>query len=133
MSPQEAFKIGFLLGCADQGLDTETTHGLVKRASRVLGEMIEAPGRIAASVMPAVLNAGLLASVGIPIAGGAGIGWAAAKLTDDDSNVDETKSDEILAEYQRLTDQARRQAAMKKLRGQSTMGLRRPLTAGVAA
>ncbi len=135
MSPQEAFKVGFLLSCADRGLSAEATHALVKRAvagiGNVVGEMIEAPGRFVSAVGPTVLNAGLLAAVGLPIAAGAGTGWAAAKLTDDDSNVDEAKTDEILAEYQRLTDQARRQAAMKQLTGQPTLGLKRPVTAGV--
>lgn len=137
MSPQEAFKVGFLLGCADRGLDAAQTHALVKQAvgglGNVIGELIEAPGRVISSVGPHVLNAGLLAGVGLPIAAGAGTGWAAAKLTDDDTNLDEAKADELLAEYQRLTDQAKRQAAVKQLRGRPTLGLKRPLAAGAVA
>lgn len=141
MSPQEAFKIGFLLSCADRGLTPEATHALVKEGlakqalglGNVVGEMIEAPGRVLSAIGPTAINAGLLAGIGIPIAAGAGTGWAAAKLTDDDSNVDEAKTDEILAEYQRLTDQARRQTAMKQLTGQPTLGLKRPISAGMAA
>lgn len=127
MSPREAFKAGFLLGCVDRGVDPAGAHALVKQAlgagaGKVLGEVVEAGGRGLASLVPTALNAGLLAAVGLPIAAGAGTGWAAAKLTDDDTNVDEAKSDEVLAELQRLTDQARRQAAVKALRGQSTLG-----------
>lgn len=134
MSPREAFKAGFLLSCADKGMTADEAHALVKKAfgpgaGNVVGELIEAPGRIISSVGPGLMGAGALAAIGLPIAAGAGVGWGAAKLTDDDSNVDEAKTDELLAEYQRLTDQARRQIAMKQLRGQPTVGLRRPLGA----
>jgi hypothetical protein len=120
MSPPEAFKAGFLLGCADLGLSAAETHALVKRAigpgaGKVIGEMIEAPGRVLSSVGPAVLNAGLAAAIGLPVLAGGTAGWAAAKLRDDDTDVDAAKADELVAEYQRLADQARRQAAAKAL------------------
>jgi hypothetical protein len=142
MSPQESFKFGFLLGCTEMGLDTQQSHTLVKQAlggiGNVLGEMIEAPGRIISSIGPHVMNAGLLLGAGLPIAAGGAGGWALAKATEDDSNVDEAKADEVLAEYQRLTDQAKRQVALKRFRGQATVGgLHRPLSPvpanGVAA
>ncbi len=129
MSPNESFKIGFLLGCADLGLDTDQTHALVKTAvaktaglGTIAGEMIEAPGRLVANMGPMAAQLGLLAGVGVPMAAGAGTGWAAAKLTDDDTDVDQAKADELLAEYRRLTDQANRQVAMKQFKGLPTHG-----------
>jgi len=130
MSPQEGFKIGFLLACADRGLDAEEAHGLVKRAFAGLDSVLDLPGRALSALGPTAAQTAILAGVGLPIAAGAGTGWAAAKLTDDDSNVEEAKTDEVLAEYQRLTDQARRQAAVKQLKSQPTLGLKRPLHLG---
>ncbi len=130
MTPREAFKVGFLAYCAERGLGADEVGALVKRAS-IFGEVVRAPLRLASSVAPTALNAALIGAIGLPIVAGAGTGWAAAKLTDDDSDVDAARSDEILAEYQRLTDQARRQSALKALQGQSTLGLNRSL-AGAA-
>lgn len=125
MSPQEAFKFGFYARCAEEGLTSEQTLARIKTASlgTIAGELIEGPFRLMSHMGPAAAQAALVAGIGLPIAGGLAMGYAGAKATDDDSNIEEAKADEILSEYQRLTDHARRQALVKQMRGQSTLSL----------
>lgn len=124
MTEREAFQAGFLLKCAEDGLSAEETRARIKAAfnwAYPLGEMIEAPGRVLSAVGPPALYGTAALGIGGPIALGIGGGYAAAKLTDDDSDVGAAKQEETIAEYQRLADQARRQAAIKALRGRPTL------------
>jgi hypothetical protein len=68
---------------------------------------------VAGNVMP-VATAAL---IGGPIAAGVGAGYLASNLKEKHTDVDEAKNDEMLAEYERLTDAARRQTFMKSLPG----------------
>lgn len=142
LTPVQAFKTAFLLRCADEGLTLEQTHARVKQAlhatapaekaasllSRTLlggtgGAAVGgAPGAVigasASAAAPAALSAApwaLALGLGIP----AGLGWAGGKMLaetrKDPLTVDEAKTNEELAEIQRLTDRAQR---MKQLRHQ---------------
>lgn len=117
MTPREAFKVGFLLRCVEEGLSTEDAQLRVKRASW-LGDAANAGSRVVSGLAGPVA----LAAVGLPIVAGVAGGHLAAKAVDDKSDVTEAKTNEILAEYQRLTDQAKRQTALKRLRGLPTLG-----------
>jgi hypothetical protein len=120
VTEREAFKLGFLYRCAEEGLtaaEAADRAGLLVKAAQGLGlparlggAAAELPGRALSAFGPTLAGAALLAAIGLPVlAGGAG-GHFLARAIDDDTTVDEARADELVAEYRRLTDAARRQA-----------------------
>lgn len=129
MGPHECFQLGYLLWCADHGLTPEQTHVHVKAAlekrafiGHMLGELVEAPARIISSVASNALPAAAILGIGVPAGVGLTGGYLAAKAVENNTDVDEAKVDEELAEYQRLTEHAQRQLALKRLRGLPAVG-----------
>lgn len=134
LTPEEAFKVGFLLRCADEGLTPDETAERVKRASAMekaafpfvtplvtaLGSGVASgitslPGK-ALGVAGAVLPAAAIAATATPALAGAGAGYLAARATSSDNDdLEQAKQDEIEGEYYRLAQEARRNAARKKL------------------
>jgi hypothetical protein len=79
------------------------------------GKAMDFTGKVLGFV-PGMLSTGLAAGVGIPIAGGAAAGYTAAKLSSPGDNpVENAKREEIMGEYERLADEARRRTRLKKL------------------
>lgn len=107
LTPREAFKVGFLSRCVEDGLTLEQAHERVKIASEKLAGLTDIPGKILDLGKPVVSSAlswgiplGLAAP---PIAGGIA-GYMAAKGTDiDDTDVAEVKRRELIEEYKRQT------------------------------
>jgi hypothetical protein len=110
LTEKEAFKLGFLTHCADQGMNIEETrlairqtHAQLKQAG--IGDFIGSAAGGAKNLVKGILSKGL--SLGVPtlLAAppliGAGIGLAAAKATEEDMDPEEAKKQELLAEYQR--------------------------------
>ncbi len=111
---KEAFKRGFLARCADEGLDgAGMTERLTKAAFGMKDLLMpfSAAGSLIGGATPWVVGAGL----GVPLLGGAAAGSVLAKATDDDLGVQEALSDEQIAEYRRLAEQARRRTAVHAL------------------
>lgn len=112
MTPAQSFKFGFLARCVDEGLTGPAT---IERADQALAFVEKASifsgiGSVAAKLIePAVLL-----GIGVPIAGGAALGAGAAKATEREGDVGEAKIDELIAEYQRLTEQSKRHALMNR-------------------
>jgi hypothetical protein len=128
LTEKQAFKVGFLLRCADEGLTIEETHrrvktGLEKQATPLLGPVLGSAvsggtqmikGLL--GMVPGLSQAGLVGLLGLPVAAGAGAGLAAAKMTSrGDDALDEAKRDEVVGEYQRLAEEAKRKARAKRL------------------
>lgn len=109
MNAKEAWIAGALLEGSRRGLNVSETIGLLKQA--VFG--LETTGNVLGSLVKPALGLGLAAGVGIPVAAGALGGYGLAKFTDDDSAVDAAKAQELMAEYQRLRDQALRNSATR--------------------
>lgn len=129
MTLDDSFKVGYLAWCADQGMDEEQTRAHIKKAMSkeaffgpALGRVVGAPIDFAKALMPYAIPLGIGAGIGVPVAAGLTGGYLAAKATQDDTSVDEAKTDEELSEYRRLTDQALRQTAAKRLQGVPTVG-----------
>lgn len=140
MTPRQLYKLAFLRDCASRGLDLDQMRAtveeaiaqeeaaigaLIKRAnifSNVAGEIVEMAGRLGTAALP-IATAGLIAT---PIVAGGVTGHLAAKVQDDDSDVEQAKADELISEYRRLSEQARRTAAKRQLRpiGPGTMASR---------
>jgi len=145
VSPTEAFKVAFLMRCADEGLDIEQTHQRVKTAlakartekralfglgaGGVAGGAAGGPAGAAAGAAaghwfekdPTGMGKFLtLTGLALPVALGVTGGKLLADAKKDPLTVEEAKTDEELSEIQRLTDRARR---LKQLRAaQSTIG-----------
>ncbi len=131
LTPEQLFKIGFLYKCAQAGLTQEETHEVVKEAiSRLKGEskqaqfgtgLISGAGKVvgsATSALPHLFSLGGLALMGIPVAAGAVGGYSLAKLRgggDAKTMLEDAKKDEIVGEYERLAEEARRRARLKRL------------------
>jgi len=129
VSPTEAFKVAFLMRCADEGLDIEQTHQRVKtalakarrekRAFLGLGSLLGGTGQFLSGAA-AWGKPLLLTGLALPAAAGVMGGKLLADAKKDPLTVEEAKTDEELSEIQRLTDRARR---LKQLRAaQSTIG-----------
>lgn len=127
ITPAQAYKFGFLLRAADEGLTREELCERVKVArdmqKRALvpglgyaGGAAMGLGNRALGALGHVGRAGMIAGLGIPLVGGAAAGLVAAKtLGNNKDDIEEAKQDEIEGEYYRLAQEARRNAARKRL------------------
>jgi hypothetical protein len=107
LSPREAFKVGFISRCVEEGLDLPQTHARVKEALDKLAGLTDLPGKLLDLSRPVTHNAlayGIpLALAAPPIIGGVG-GYLASKGTDiDDTDVEEIQRRELIDEYRRQT------------------------------
>jgi hypothetical protein len=114
LTPAQAFKIGFLQHCAERGYSMEETHSLVKQA---IQHKKSAGIKDLWDVATGLASTGAIAGLAAPVALGAAGGYTAAKLPSmtDKNLVEEAKQDEIVGEYERLADEARRRARLKRL------------------
>lgn len=126
LSPQEAFKLGFLSNCVEKGLSIEQMREEVKKASDQLvdvekrafleperaalwddlGDLLKDVGRIGMG--------GLI--LGPPAIGAAG-GILHSRLSDvDDEDVEDVKKREVADEYRRQAQRLRQTARMRDQR-----------------
>lgn len=138
LTPEQSFKIGFLQACAEMGFTLDETHQRVKQAIALkrsgyqmekqawwpwLAGGLSYLGGKAVGAIPALASLGLttagVVGIGAPVAAGALTGYGAAKLkdldNDDKGTVEDAKNEEIVGEYQRLAEEAKRRTALKKL------------------
>jgi hypothetical protein len=121
LTPEQAFKVGFLIRCADEGLTPEETAQRIKSAS--LMEKVALPFVPDLDTLAKLWGAGTqigtagaIAGLGIPTLGGAAAGYGLAKATVPGAEqLEDAKQDEIEGEYYRLAQEARRNTARKKL------------------
>ena len=135
LTEEQTFKIGFLLKCAEEGLTMEETHSRIKtiltshkqlQKQAFLSDIWKATKDVGSSgldlakaIAGPVVNYSSIAALGLPIAGGAALGYGAAKLTNPDKDfIADAKQDELVGEYERLAEDARRRARIKQLQSQ---------------
>ena len=135
LTSQEAFKVGFMARCIEDGLSMDQIYSLAKTAAdrmasavklasekqAIVGPLLGALGYLGGSAVNAAKGIGSAAlGVGLPLAlaappvlgGIAGAGLA--KATDiDDTDVNEIKQRELLDEYKHQTARLRRQRAVR--------------------
>ena len=126
MQEKEAFKIGFLARCQEQGLSTQQTVSLVKKASEALGKQaldsvmgagVGAAGGLAKSLAPLVGGIALAA----PPAAGALASYFYNKATDTDADaVDNVKNKELADSYRRMADKLRRAQALRQKKSEKS-------------
>lgn len=136
LTTEQAFKVGFLLKCAEDGLTLRETNERIKQTIATLekraiiwpllaglGTGAAWLGGKAIGAIPGTLSAAGTLGIAAPVVAGAGGGYLLAKGTSADKHlVGDAKQDEILGEYERLADEARRRARLKQL--QQTTGRR---------
>lgn len=143
MTDREAFKAGFLFRCADEGLTTEQTLARVKAAvalarakrasttGRLVGGALGGAGGAAVGGPSGALVGGAvgaapdyaynllswlpIAGLGVAAGGGYLGGRVLAEAGKDPAVVTEAATDELLSEYARLTDRARRVKQLRAL------------------
>jgi len=127
LNPQEAFKVGFLARCVQDGLSPEQMLYSVKQAAvlfekkaflgNLLGSAASTVGGAAQGLAGYAIPAALIAP---PVLGGLA-GYGLAKATDiDDTDVDDIKNRELLQEYRRQAEKLRRQKAVRDYRQERT-------------
>ena len=105
MQPKEAFKLGFMSRCVEEGLSADRTNDLTKQAA----------DWVKTAAFPNMYPTLALAAAVPPALGG-----LAAYLVnnatdlDDQAAVDDVKKQELVDTYQRMTDQMNRQKASRK-------------------
>ena len=116
MTPQEAFRFGFLLRCADEGLTAEQTGDRVKHA-------IWYPSPVRTARLFATLA--LLGLVGAGAVGAAG-GHGAGKLMEQEIDPEIAKRQELAATYQQQAQRLRRLHQQRYYRDAATPAAPRP-------
>lgn len=104
LTPREAFKVGFISHCIDQGIDLSKAAGDIDDLVEKVAGLTDLPGKALDLAKPVISNAlGYGIPIGIaapPILGGLA-GYGIAKATDaDDTDVDEIKKREKVQAYQ---------------------------------
>jgi hypothetical protein len=115
MSRREAFKFGFLLKCAELGLDAAGTRAFVDEAIEKIaadGIGIWGKGKDLLTGLQHLGGWGLAAGVGA----GAGTGYLAARMTEPDVDAEEYKKMELIAALRQHAAQANRSAQRLLLR-----------------
>lgn len=110
MTPREAFKTGFLLRCAEQGLGIDEIDTVVDRALEKLAVGDKGPSFLGG--LQSLGGWGLAASA----AAGAGTGYLAAKATEPDVDPEYYKQIELINALKQQTEHARRVALRLSVR-----------------
>ena len=124
LTPREAFKFGFMLKCAEAGLDNDRIEHLVDGILKqgLLGG--------AANLVKSLMSLG-----GLGLAGGAGLGavggYLAAKGTEPSVDPDEFKQLELITALRQHAEHARRNAQRAVLRPRTTVPRRPQVRPGV--
>lgn len=117
LTPREAFKVGFLARCAEEGLSADQIAARVKFAQDKFAGLMAGLSSVGSSALSTGLPLALLA----PIALGGVAGYGLSRATDiDDTDVDEIKNQELLDTYAQQTAKVKRQKAVRDYKaGQS--------------
>jgi len=131
MTGKEAFLIGFLQRCAEDGLSLQdmekhaedlaaaVTDPVCKEASLALLGGLYGAGKGVASAAAGLggqaMSLAPLAAVGLPLAVGGALGYGAAKLTNlDNEDTDDLKHQELIDAYRMATQDAKIRAALQQ-------------------
>jgi len=113
MTPQQAFKLGFITRCLDEGLTVQQAND---RAA--FGLAMEKSGGILDGVKSLAGGLGGLGILGLLGGAGAGMagGAAVASAVDQPMDPEEAKMQELISTYRQHAEEARRTAARRTYR-----------------
>jgi len=124
LTPTQNFRLGFLMRCADEGLNRDQIHERVKFAHAItdftkkageLSDLIKLPGQVlqSASGYGAM---GLAAALGLSGVAGSGLGYMAAKSQEQSVDPEEAKRHELMAAYKAQAERIRRKTQQMSYR-----------------
>lgn len=114
LTAREAFKVGFLARCAEEGLSADQIAGRVKLAADKFAGVIDGVIGGATGIGKSVIGTGLPIAALAPIALGGLAGYGLSRATDvDDTDVAEIKNQELLDTYAQETARLKRQKAVR--------------------
>ena len=123
MTPQEAFKIGFLARCVEENYGPEKIAALSGMMTEkvgftgVLGELTDT----ATDTAKATAILGGTALLSAPWLAGGGLAYAANKASDPThADIDEIKNQELIDEYTQAAQQLKQQQDLRKYKQQRT-------------
>lgn len=126
LTAREAFKVGFMLRCADEGLTPaqaqeriEKAAGFFKESTRFLEPVVQAVKPLSTVAETVEANkpvSKFLTNIlwGAPLAVGAAGGYAAHKLTANDIDEEDVRKQELIDELRHWTRRAREQQKARK-------------------
>lgn len=108
VSPREAFKLGFLHRCAEEGLSPEQVEHRVKTAAvpEILQSMFANAPAFAKEHPNISAGAAIGGMIGLPVLAGWGAGHLARKLQGDTLDADDVKKQEIINEMNTLAERS---------------------------
>jgi hypothetical protein len=101
MDSRQAFKIGFLARCAEEGLTGEQVRERLQKAASLLGSLPDLA---------------TTAAVTLPVMAGAGLGYMAHRSAGRDVDEDDIRKRELIEELRHYARRARDQQKVKSLR-----------------
>jgi hypothetical protein len=123
MTPNEAFRLGFITRCAEEGLNGDQLQQRIKLAAEkkaymnyILPTLLLGGGLTLASRAPGMTGTaiGLPAAAGLGI--GAGLGYGAAKVTEPNISADDIKAMELADTYKIYAARAQANRKAQKYR-----------------
>lgn len=115
LTPTQAFRIGFLMKCAADGLTPEETRDRIEKAAEFLEKGAGPLGDIG-SGLASLGSSAKTYGIALPVGAGVLGGYMAHKAVDDDLDEDDVRKREIIEELQHWTRRAKEQQKMKQLR-----------------
>lgn len=114
LTPREAFKVGFMLRCANEGLDPENTQQRIKEVSTHLEKqaLFEGLGQIGSKLT----NVGLGLGIGVPVGLGALGGYMLHRAREADVDAEDVRTREMINELKHWTRRAKEKQKSKLLR-----------------
>ena len=125
LTPKEAFKVGFLTRCVEDGLTPDQMLSRAKLAMDMfekqafIGSLLNKGVESGAGALGSLGRMGMLGAVVAPPVLGGMAGYGLAKATDvDDTDVDAIKNRELVEEYRRQAAKLHRQKQVRDYKQQ---------------
>lgn len=119
LTTREAFKAGFLLRCAEEGLSGPAAADRMRKAAGLLDKQglfgLPSAGD-AASAAGGLGNLAMTAGIAAPVLAGAGAGYLAHRATSTDVDEEDVRKRELIEELRHYTRRAREQQKRRTLR-----------------
>lgn len=119
MTNKEAFHIGFLLGCAEEGVSGPEAEQLLtkvaaflERSAGVLGDLYDGTKNLASLGIHGISGA----AIALPVAAGAGAGYLVHKLQNHDVEPEDVRTQELIDELKHWARRAQEQRKTKLMR-----------------
>jgi len=112
LTVKEAFKVGFMLRCADAGMTGEQASDCAQKAASLLTKK----AYIGQSVVDNLPGAAVGLGLALPVMAGAGVGYLASEAATPEVDADDVKKRELIDEFRHYARRARERQQNKVLR-----------------